>query len=105
MEALEGVLETKDNTKMGQERAKSKIPRKLQSGLKPPKRILEALGGVLEILKALERVLGRPGDVWEASWRFLKASWRLLEARWRQRSAKIARDAPRAKFLGNCRAD
>ena len=62
MEALEGVLETKDSTKMGQERAKSKVLRKLQSGLKPPRRILEALGGVLEVLKALERVL-------EASWR------------------------------------
>ncbi len=50
LEALGGVLETKDNTKMCQERAKRKIPRKLQSGLKPPKHILEALGGVLEIL-------------------------------------------------------
>ena len=64
LEALEGVLETKDSTKMGQERAKSKVPWKLQSGLKPSRRILEALGGVLEVLKVLERVL-------EASWRRL----------------------------------
>ena len=50
MEALEGALETKDSTKMGQERAKSKVPRKLQSGLKPPGCILEDFGDVLEVL-------------------------------------------------------
>ena len=73
LESLGGVLETKDSTKMGQERAKSKVPRKLQSGLKPPRRILEALGGVLEVLKALERVL-------EASWRRFGGVLEVLES-------------------------
>ena len=48
---------------MGQERAKSKVPGKLQSGLTPPGRILDAFEGGLEVLGA--------------SWRLLNGSWRL----------------------------
>ena len=95
MEALEGVLETKDSTKMGQERAKSKVPRKLQSGLKPSRRILEALGGVLEVLKALERVLEaawrRLGDVLEVLEGVLEALRGALETKMSQDSQERAK--------------
>ena len=66
---LGGVLEAnmgQDSAKMAQEPLKSENPRELPSGLSPPERVLEALGGVWE---ALEGIL-------EASWEVLGASWR-----------------------------
>ena len=46
LEVYEGVLEAKRNTKIDQERAKSRVPWKSPNGLKPSGDILEVLEGL-----------------------------------------------------------
>ena len=92
MEVLEGVLDPLGGileAKMSQdsqERAKSKILRKLPSGLRHPRRILAAFGGILEVLggvlEALERVSEALGGVMEVL-------GGVLEAKMRQDNAKM----------------
>ena len=68
-EAVEGVLEagsgasedkrSRDSVKMAQEFAKSNIPQESEGELRPPGRILQDFGGILEVLGyVLETVEG-----------------------------------------------
>ena len=69
LEVLGGILEAK-MSQDSQEHAKSKIPRKLPSGFKSPRRLLADFRGILEvfggILEAPERVSEVLGGVLEA---------------------------------------
>ena len=85
---LGGVLEAnmgQDRAKMAQEPLKSENPRELPSGLSPPERVLEALGGIWEGLEGV-----------------LEASWGRLGG---QDKPRWPKNPSRAKILENYHAD